>query len=169
MVQWKRALWTVDAEHPEIDPDDVDVVVDEVFAQFDVQRFYFDPAQGWDKRGKMWAEKYGPKRVVEFFTDSRGANAMGRACRSYHEAIAGGELGIVDDDEFERHIGAACKRDLKIRDEDGEPLWTVEKESRDSLDLMDLSVCAVLSWRAALDAIKAGERVVQQPSCTYVF
>lgn len=168
MVQWKRALWTVDAEHPEIDPDDVDVVVDEVFDQFDVVRFYFDPAQGWDKRGKTWAEKYGPKRVVEFYTDSRGAAAIGRACRSYAEAIAGRELGVVSDDEFERHIGAACKRDQKIRDEDGEPLWTVEKESRDSLDLMDLSVCAVLSWRAALDAIKAGQRLDEPDQYAYV-
>lgn len=173
MVQWKRAIWTVDPDHPEIDPDDVDVVVDDVFATFQVVRFYFDPAQGWDKRGRTWAERYGPKRVVEFYTDSRGSAAIGRACRSYHEAITGRELGVVDDADFEAHIGAAYKRDLKIDDVDEggnrTPLWTIEKEARDSLSLMDLSMCAVLSWKAALDAIKAQERVSAQPACTYVF
>jgi hypothetical protein len=168
LVQWKYALWTVDAEHPEIDVDAVDAGVDDLFERFDVVRFYFDPAQGWDKRGRVWGERHGPKRVVEFYTDSRGAAAIGRACRSYSEAIAGRELGIVDDEEFERHIGAACRRDLKIRDEDGEPLWTVEKESRDSSALIDLSVCAVLSWRAALDAIKAGERAPNADQYAYV-
>jgi hypothetical protein len=172
MVQWKYGLWLPQpvpgTDHDEVDVDAVDAGVDDLFERFEVVRFYFDPAQGWDKRGRVWAEKHGPKRVVEFYTDSRGAAGIGRACRSYHEAITGAELGIVDDEEFERHIGAACRRDLKIRDEDGQPLWTVEKESRDSTSLIDLSVCAVLSYKAALDAIKAGERMAAEPQYAYV-
>jgi hypothetical protein len=168
MVQWKYALWTVDPEHPEIDADLVDAAVDEVFERFNVVRWYLDPAQGWDKRAKVWADRHGPKRVVEFYTDSRGTLAIGRACRSYSEAIAAGELGLVDDPEFSEHIGHASKRDLKVLDEDGQPLWTIEKETRDSPYLMDLAMCGVLSWRAALDAIKAGEHH-DTDSYAYVF
>lgn len=170
MAQWVRAVWLVDPDHPEIDPDDVDVVVDDVFDRFDVTRMYFDPAQGWDKRGRVWAERHGPRRVVEFYTDSRGSAAIGRACRSYSEAITGRELALVEDgllEVFAQHVGAAYKRDLKILDEDGQPLWTIEKESRDSLALMDLTMCGVLSWRAALDSIKAQERV--GPADHYVY
>jgi hypothetical protein len=167
-TQWKYALWTVDEQHPEIPTGEVDEVVDELFGRFNVLRFYGDPAAGWDKAMNVWSERHGPKRVVEFHTDSRGFRKIGMACRNFNSALVGGDLRQVEDDDFSWHIGNACKRDLNVLDEDRMPLWTIEKERRDSPLLMDLAMCAVLSWEAAMDALRAGEAVEEQPKDTRV-
>ena len=48
-----------------------------------VLRLYGDPAQGWDKRMKSWAEAHSNRKVVEFYTDSRGARKTAWACQKY--------------------------------------------------------------------------------------
>jgi hypothetical protein len=82
---------------------------------------------------------------------------MGYACRAYYSAMKAGELSHDGSVEFASHIGHACKRELPVTDDQGLPLWTIEKERRGSPLKMDLAMCGVLSWQARLDAIAAGE------------
>jgi hypothetical protein len=169
LTQWKYALWTVDEQHPEIPAAQVDEAVREMFATYRVLRFYGDPAAGWDKAMNKWSGEQGPKKVIEFYTDSRGARRIGTACKNFHSAIEGGEVRFVEDEQHDWHLGNARKRDIPhLLDEDGLPLWTIEKERRDSPLLMDLAMCSVLSWEAAMDAIKAGEAVEPDPVDTSV-
>lgn len=46
---------------------EVEAAVDEVFARFDVVRFYVDPPY-WESEVDAWAERYGEKRVVRWYT-----------------------------------------------------------------------------------------------------
>jgi hypothetical protein len=46
---------------------EVSAAVDEVFARFDVVRFYADPPY-WESEVDAWAEKHGEKRVVRWYT-----------------------------------------------------------------------------------------------------
>lgn len=130
--------------------------MDDTFRQFNVLRLYGDPAAGWDKHLAEWGSTHGPKRVLQFYTDSRNLRAMAQACRSFAGAIQAGEVTHDGDDQFARHVGNAQKRDIKMLDEDGVPLWVIEKERHDSENKIDLAMAAVLSWRARLDVLAAG-------------
>jgi len=48
------------------------------------------------------------------------------------------------------------RRILKMRDEDGRPLWTIYKERPDSPLKIDAAMAAILSWEARGDALTAG-------------
>lgn len=156
--QWKVACWAHDgSEDWEVPDDEVDAKVDETFNRFTVVRLYGDPAMGWDQKLARWANKYGRKRVLEFYTDSRNTRKIATAVGSYAAAIKAGEVTHDGDEDFAAHIGKACKRDVRLLDEHGQPLWTIEKERRDSPFKIDLAMAGVLSWQARLDAMKTGE------------
>lgn len=154
--QLKRALWVPTEDDP-VDDGEVDVIVDDIFSTFNVTRLYGDPAQGWDDNLARWAGKYGHKRVLFFYTDSRNLRRMATACRAYGSAIRSGTVTHDGDVDFASHIAAAQRRDIRMNDEDGTPLWVVEKERHDSPNKIDLSIAAVLSWTARLESIAAGE------------
>ena len=138
-------------------PSEVTASVDELFRLFDVVRFYGDPAQGWDEQLAEWAGKHGPKKVLFFYTDSRNMRRIAESCGQYASAIRSGEVLNDGDHEFMSHISSAQKREIKMVDDEGKPLWTITKERHDSLNKIDLAMCGVLSWRARLDALAAGE------------
>lgn len=163
-LQIKRRLWVPTEDSP-VDPGEVDAIVDDVFDTYDVARLYGDPAQGWDEHLATWSGKHGPKKVALFYTDSRNLRRIATACRSYAAAIRAGEVTHDGDDDFARHIGASQKRDIRMTDEDGTPLWVIEKERHDSPNKIDIAMAAVLSWAARLDAIAAG----YQGSAEYVY
>ena len=55
-----------------------------------------------------------------------------------------------------------------MSDEDGTPLWVMEKERHDSPNKIDLAMAGGLSWQARLDSLAKGEGA-SQPSYAYVF
>lgn len=140
----------------------VDAAIEEIFTRWNVVRFYGDPAQGWDDGISRWAGKYGPKKVMFFYTDSRNTKQIATACRAYSSAIRSSEVHYcgsarVEENVFTKHVANCRKRMTSLRDEDEQPLWVIEKERRDSPFKIDLAMCAVLSWRARLDALAKGE------------
>ncbi len=153
--QVKRAIWTPDEDNP-VPGVEVDQIVDDIFETYDVARLYGDPAQGWDDNLSRWAGKYGHKRVLFWYTDSRNLRRTATMCRAYAAAIRTGAVTHDGDDEFARHIGAAHKRDVKMADEDGTPLWVMTKERHDSPNKIDAAMAGALSWQARLDAIASG-------------
>jgi hypothetical protein len=139
-----------------IPPEEVDAVVDDTFGAYNVLRMYGDPAAGWDQRLAHYASRHGHKRVAEFYTDSRNLRGTAQMCRSYAAAIKSGEVTHDGDDLFGRHIGNAQKRDIRMEDEDGVPLWVMTKERHDSENKIDAAMAGALSWKARLDVLSAG-------------
>lgn len=159
-VQVAYAIWTPDENNP-VDMAEVDAKVDEIFSKYDVLRMYGDPAWGFDKLMAEWSGKYGPKKVVEYYTDSRNLRSTALMCRAYSQAIESGEVFNDGDPVMASHIGNSQKRDAKIVDDEGKPLWVMAKERHDSPNKIDYAMAGGLSWRACLDAISAGLAVAK--------
>lgn len=159
-VQVAYGCWVPDEDNP-VDTAEVDAKVDEIFSTFDVLRLYGDPAFGFDKLMAEWSGKYGPKKVVEYYTDSRNLRSTALMCRAYSQAIESGEVLNDGDSLMASHIGHAQKRDAKIVDDEGKPLWVMAKERHDSPNKIDYAMAGGLSWRACLDAISAGQAVAK--------
>jgi hypothetical protein len=85
---------------------------------------------------------------------------MTYALQAFQTAMIGGSISHSGDADLSRHIGNAHKLILAQRDEQGKPLWLIQKERADSPYKIDLAMAAVLSWEARNDAIAAGAHVV---------
>lgn len=153
--QWIVGLW----ERPLNAPDDWYVPVEEVddtvtalFERYDVWRMYCDPPY-WQDYTTAWHGRY-PDRVVDWWTNRR--QAMSRALAAYANAISDGNLSHDNEPAFARHIANAQRLDLAQRDDQGQPLWLIQKERRDSPHKIDIAMAAVLSWQARMDAVASG-------------
>jgi hypothetical protein len=154
--QWKVACWSPSEDDP-VDIEEVRTVLQGAFAKYWVTRLYGDPALGYDRLMAELAGEFGPRRVTMFETDARGRRRTAFMCRRYASAITSGELHGDGDREMRAHLAAAYKRDAKIVDDEGQPLWVMAKERHDSPNKIDLAMAGALSWQAALDSIAAGE------------
>jgi hypothetical protein len=140
--------WTV----PE---DEVSAQVEEMMSRFDVWRMYCDPPH-WTETVASWAAKY-PDRVIEWHTMRK--RPMADAARIYAEAV---ESGLVTyglnrwRPKLVEHFGHAGRRELTITDEQGQPLWTLQKQDGRLEDKFDAAMAAVLSWQACIDARREG-------------
>lgn len=166
--QMRYGLWVPeDCPGGEVPTGEVDELVAQLFATFNVLRLYGDPAQGWDDPLASWAGRYGMKRVVYFYTDSRNLRKTATMCANYAGAIRGGDVTNDGDAVFARHVGAAQRRELNLVDDEGKPLWVMAKERHDSPNKIDLAMAGGLSWQARLDAVAAGLAVDSGPSYAY--
>jgi hypothetical protein len=153
--QWPLGIW----ERPATAPDDYEHPVDEIdgamldaFERYDVWRVYID-SQWIDHLFSRWQGRWGGERIIEWLTHRpRAAAAM---IASYASAIVGGDLSHNGDPTFAEHIGNSRRRDLALKDDDGKPLWVIEKERRDSPKKIDGAMGGGLSWEARTDAIAA--------------
>lgn len=153
--QWLQGLW----EKPEtiaeweVPADEVDAAVAAAFETWDVWRMYCDPPY-WETQVAEWAGRYGDKRVLEWWTNR--PKTMAFAIKQFVTAIAAGDLSHDGSQAYRRHIGNAVRRHLNLRDEQGQPLWTIYKERPDSPFKIDAAVAGVLSWEARCDAVAGG-------------
>jgi hypothetical protein len=153
--QWPVGIW----EKPEHIADwfvpkyEVDAAVEEAFSTYEVVRMYSDPSK-WDSWIADWAGRFGAKRVVEWPTVR--LRLMATALKAYANAIESDEVTNNGDRAFGRHIGNAQRNLQTFRDDDGSPLWLIEKERPGSPNKIDAAMAGCLSWRARLDAIAAG-------------
>lgn len=147
--RWERRD---DQDDYEVDPADVtQVLAEQVFDRFKVWRLYGDPPHFVETMGD-WAGRW-PDQVEEWWTNRR--RPMAEAVRAYREAIDGGQLSHNGDPDLVRHVGNAGKKLTNLRDEEtGEFLHILGKLH--DLAKFDFCMAAVLSWRARLDALKAG-------------
>lgn len=157
--QWPLGLWDP-KDYPAdegINPDDVWAAFMEAAKTWRVARMYGDPAMGWDSFLANASNHLGPKRVVHFYTDSRNLRGAALMSRTYATSIAAGEVTHSADPTFSAHIAATARRDTRLLDDDGSPLWVMSKERHDSPNKIDAAMAGGLSWRAALDAISGGD------------
>lgn len=154
--QFLLGLWErpeIEVEYWEVDAAAVDGVIAEAFERWNVWRMYADPPY-WETAVAAWAGQYGEKRVVEWWTNRQ--KQMAYAIKGFSSAIAAGDLLHDGNEHLQRHVGNAVRKYLRLRDEDGQPLWTIYKERGDSPHKIDAAMAAILSWEARSDALAAG-------------
>ena len=136
---------------------EVNATVDAAFETWNVLRLYADPPY-WQEQVANWEARYnepGVRRVAEFYTTT--FKRMARALLNYRQAISAGDLSHDGDRRFGNAIGNAFRHEQQFVDDNGDRMWTIEKERPDSLLKIDAAVSGCLSWQARLDAIAAGE------------
>ncbi len=133
--------------------EDVHLAMDFAFTNYDVVRAYLDPPYIGEELAQ-WRAKYGDKIVLPW--ETWRPHPMGFLVRSYASAIVGGEFNHNGDAVFAQHVGNARKRWLNVKDNEGNRLFTVQKERAGSAHKIDAAVAGGLSWQARSDAIGAG-------------
>lgn len=158
--QWPLGIWErpprMEGEDDdwECPRDEVDAALTEAVARWRVVRAYLDPPY-WDGLVSEWQGRWGDKTFTEWRTNRH--KQMAEALRGFQGAQRSGELSHNSDEVYARHIGNARKKYLKMLDDEGKPLWVIEKERHQSPLSMDAAVAGCLSWEARTDAIADGK------------
>lgn len=147
---WAKPDHQDDWEVPE---EEVALAVEGAFERYQVWRMYADP-YWWEETIARWQGRWGER--VAFFHTNRQMVRLTRALKAYETAVCTGELGHDASPVFAEHIANAVKRDVNLRDEDGERFYTLSKEHKHSPRKIDIAMAAVLSWAARMDALAAG-------------
>jgi phage terminase large subunit-like protein len=147
---WEKPYGVENWQVPAVE---VDACVREAFDRYSVSRMYADPPY-WQEWLAKWSGEFGEERVVEWWTNRR--SHMSHALECFDTAIKEGTFSHDGNEAVTRHIGNAYKRVLSEKDEQGKPLWLIEKERSDSPHKIDLAMCAVLSHQARVDVIATG-------------
>jgi len=150
---WERPTDPVQAENWKVPSAEVDETVAQAFKQFQVFRLYADPPY-WRDWVSKWTGQYGEDRVHEWYTNR--PRAMAAALEGFHTAITDGSVTHDGNADLTRHLGNSRRMNLSQVDEQGRPLWVIQKERPDSPHKIDAAMAAVLSWEARTDAIAAG-------------
>lgn len=152
---WERPA---DVEDWEIDEVEVTDLLADVMARFDVWKMYGDPPH-WTETMGSWSVRW-PDQIEEWWTAR--PKTMAYTIREYVEAIDAPSItfgGTVEQlDDLIRHIGNAGRKDLRILDDEGKPLWVLQKQDGKQELKFDYAMASVLSWKARMDAIKAGAK-----------
>lgn len=137
----------------EVTDEEVDGAIAEAMSLWRVVLVYGDPPK-FEANLAKWSGLYGEKRVLEWATNR--PYQIGKAMRAFSTAQMTSGLSHNGSPDYARHIANSRKGDLKIRDEDETPLWTIYKERADSAKFIDLAMAGCLSWQARLDAMAKG-------------
>lgn len=157
---WERPEF---ADEWEVPFDEVDQAVDDMMSRFEVWRMACDPPF-WTAEVAGWAQRY-PDKVIEWFTVRK--HAMANACRAYSEAVDYGdspesaEIRFAANpwrDDLVRHMGNAGRRELKLVDDKGQPLWVMQKQDGRLEDKFDAAMAGCLSWETCLEARRSGAK-----------
>lgn len=169
--QWAPAVWERPADAPpdwEVPRSEVDAVAQELFADYVVAWLAADP-EWWDETVGGWAGTHnrrgrGGNVVHEAYTNQ--PKAMGLMVRAYSHAIDGGEVTFGGDllEKHMTHMGNAHREYVPHYAEDGDQLFVIKKERRDSPLVIDLAMCGVLSWSARLKALADGRLAMRKRS-----
>lgn len=152
--QWIVKVWVRPDLPPstewEVPLDEVEAAVDGLFHDYNVWRFYADPSK-WQGPLADWAGRYGDRRVLSW--EQNRTIQQARALRTYREAMTAGEINHDGNPIFGAHIGNARKRHLNQRDEDGSPMWVIQKERPNSPHKIDAAQAGCWSWWARIEAL----------------
>jgi phage terminase large subunit-like protein len=154
---WERPVLTAKGyEHPH---EEINQAMIEAFETLDVWRVYIDP-QWIDHLVTLWTQRWGEKI---FTWETHRSRQIARAVANYDAAMRAGDFHHNGDPVLSAHIANARRRDLKMRGDDGQPLWIIEKDHPDSPKKIDGAMAAVLSWEARSDALSNGADESAEP------
>jgi hypothetical protein len=133
------------------------------FKRWNVWKLYADPAY-WESNVDGWSGEYGEDRVVKRWTGGGFEVKTAYMVRAYTNAQADGVLSHDGHADFARHIANAQKKAISRRDDEGKPLWTIQKDRSDSPRKIDAAMAGGLSWEARGHAVTEGAVVDNGPS-----
>jgi hypothetical protein len=136
----------------EIDGDEVNQAFVDAMRRWRVKKAFCD-RNFWETYVDLWAGKW-PKIVVSYKTSSLRQTALD--VRSYRNAWSAGEITFDGHPEFERALANARRKEITSKDDDGNPLWIMVKESKTSTKRIDVAYSGMLSWAARAHAIQHG-------------
>jgi len=156
--QWVAGLWerpaTLPKEQPwQVPASDVDACMRDLFGRYDVWRLYADPPY-WQSWIAQWRGDFGDEQVIEWLTNRR--RQMAAALENFDTAIKERRLSHSGDPRYIRHLANARRVNLTQLDEQGRPLWLIQKDRPDSTQKIDCAMAGILSWEARTDAVSAG-------------
>lgn len=147
-----------DADEWEVPESEVTDLVADMMGRFEVWRMYCDP-WGWEATIAAWAGRF-PDQVVEYQVGGGGSQRrVAGATQSYSAAVASGEVSLganVWRPKLVEHMGHAGRRELKLLDDSGQPLWVMQKQDGRLGDKFDAAMAGMLSWTACVDARRDG-------------
>jgi hypothetical protein len=151
----RQFMWAVwerpeDVEEWEIPEAEVTAAWEDLLYRHQVWKVYGDPPH-WTESFGSWAGRW-PDIFEEWWTNR--PRAMAQALRAYRESMDSGAVLNDGNPDFARHVANAGRKNINLVDDDGQPMWLLSKIHPDKK--FDLAMAAVLSWRAYLDAVKAG-------------
>jgi len=149
--QWVLGYWE---PTPEIDEQAVTLAVTAAFEKYNVWCLFADP-YWWEETIARWAGRWGDDRVVFFHTNSQ-VKRLTTALKAYEKGVRVQELGHEPSTAFAQHVANAVKYEVNLKDEDGERLYGIRKQTKDSPRKIDIAMAATLSWAARLDALADG-------------
>lgn len=152
---WERPP---NVEEWEVNEAEVTATLEHIMDTYDVYKMYGDPPH-WTETMGAWSVRW-PDRIEEWWTAR--PKAMAYTIREYLEFIDSQTItyGGTEDqhDDLLRHIANAGRKDLKILDDEGQPLWIMQKQSG-RVDLkFDYAMAAVLSAKCRMDGLKASAK-----------
>lgn len=165
IAAWERPPGVESWEVPVLEVDDA---MDAAFERWAVFRLVADESK-WESVVATWTGRYGDDpetgqpRVQKWPTYA--PRRTGQIVRAFHNAIQSGELSHDGNEVYARHIANAHRKQLAVRDDDGAPLWWIEKERPDSPNKIDLDMAGLLSWegrRAAIELGATGQSVYEE-------
>jgi len=147
---WERPPDLLPDEEWEVSEDEVLAAWEQIQDRFSLWRAYCDPPH-WTESVGSWAARW-PDRFEEWWTNRK--LRMAWAIRAYVEAMQTGAVTHTGDPVFDRHIAAAGKAEVNLFDDEGRRLFLLQKIHPERK--YDMAMAGCLSWRAYLDAVKAG-------------
>ena len=159
---WERPEYSDgDWEVPE---DEVTATLEDAMRRFEVWKLYADPPH-WTETVGSWFAKW-PDVVEEFWTNKY--SRMAYSLREYLEAIDSGSVTFGGNENLNgdfdphndliRHLGNAGVKELRIKDDEGKPLYVMYKQDGKQELKFDAAMASALSWKACMDARKAGAK-----------
>jgi hypothetical protein len=135
---------------------EVDAVVRETLARYNVVAFYADPAR-WESFVAQWEADFGAslpvkstgQHPIEWWMTGGRAGIVERALERFHTAVVDGEMTHDGSSVLMRHVLNARRRLRSGK-------LQIAKEHPDSDRKIDAAVAAVLAYQARLDALSAG-------------
>lgn len=124
----------------------------EAFNTYRVWRVYIDP-QMIEKLVERWQGRWKSK-IIEWHMNR--PRQVCWAVRQYQVAIGAGDCLNDGDELMAAHIGNARRRTETVKDDEGKPMFSIQKEFPGSPLKIDAAAAGVISWECRGDAIAAG-------------
>lgn len=166
LALWERPEDVEEWEAPEVE---VSEAVADAMARFDVWRLYADPPH-WTETVGSWAARW-PDHVLEWWTNRPVRMAYGH--RQLLEAFDAGSITIGGVDagrvdflphaDLVRHVDNAGAKELRLKDDEGKPLYVMQKQDGRADLKFDAAMALSLAWIAAMDARKSRAQPRRRP------
>lgn len=128
----------------------------EAFNRWKVWRVYIDP-QRIEKLVERWQGRWKSTKVIEWHTNR--PRQVCYAVRNYRAAITSGDCTNDGDELMAEHIANARRRGEQVKDDEGKPMSSIQKEFPGSPLKIDAAMAGLISWECRGDAIAAGVNI----------